>query len=398
MTVLSLSPKATGQKHPDATLDSGSLLRPLGVYVHVPFCRVHCPYCDFITYPSSRLRDLQYIEGLTTEISLLDQRLNRAQHRISTVYFGGGTPSTLGPSQVEHVLRVLGAAFEVAGNLEVSMEANPEDVDESALAEFESAGINRFSIGIQTFDTAQLEHLGRLHTAEHCHKALSALSTRSNWSADLMFGWEDHTGQVLKDDLDTLLQYEPDHVSLYQLTLEPRTRFGVLAAMGTIRTAPNDRQAELYLFACEYLAKAGLAQYEVSNFARPDKICRHNQGYWDRTPYIGLGPSAASLLNERRTRNLPLLPRYLRRLETGVSPVHFVEVLTPETVRAERIWLGLRSKRGIPRIWLHDAALNVVQRAYEQGYVSTANDSHIFLCPKGMAVADELVARILRTE
>ena len=397
MTRLSLSQKAAGQKHPDAAPVSGSDLSPLGVYVHVPFCRVHCPYCDFITYPTSRHRDRQYTDGVSTEISLLDQRLDRARYQINTIYLGGGTPSTLGPDQVEHILCELRAAFQVANDVEVSMEANPEDVDEGVLADFERAGINRFSLGIQTFDTAQLERLGRLHTAEHCHKALRYLATRNSWNADVMLGWENQTEQALRGDLEALMHYEPDHVSLYQLTLEPKTKFGILAAKGTVRTAPNDRQAELYLFACAFLERAGLAQYEVSNFARPGRACRHNQSYWDRTSYVGLGPSAASLLDERRTRNLPLLPRYLRQLESGTSPVHFVEVLTPETVRAERIWLGLRSQRGIPKSWLQDTALNVINRAYEQGYLSTASDSRIVLSPKGMAIADELVKQILLT-
>jgi oxygen-independent coproporphyrinogen-3 oxidase len=398
VTRLSSSSKAAGLKHPDTTLAIQSEPRPLGIYVHVPFCQVHCPYCDFITYPTSRQKDRSFVNGLKTEIDLLDQRLNRTLYNINTIYFGGGTPSTLGPHQIEQVQGELRAAFPFANDVEVSMEANPEDVDESALADFESAGVNRFSMGVQTFDTVQLQRLGRLHTAEHCHGALKALATRTNWSADLMFGWEDQTVDALQRDLELLLQYQPHHVSLYQLTLEPKTKFGILAAQGTLRTAPNDSQAKLYLFACEYLEHAGLAQYEVSNFARPGHECHHNQAYWDRTPYIGLGPSAASLLDERRTRNLPLLTRYLRQLTAGVGPVHFVEVLTPELVRAERIWLGLRSRRGIPKSWLSGTAIRVVEQAYEQGYLSTSIQARIVLSPKGMAIADELVGQILSTD
>jgi oxygen-independent coproporphyrinogen-3 oxidase len=371
---------------------------PLGVYIHVPFCRVHCPYCDFYTYPARRGRDPEFVQALAAEIDLLPQRFDPEPFRVDTVYFGGGTPSTLKAAQVRQILARLGERLKVSSGAEITLEANPEDIERESLLGLLDSGPNRISLGVQTFDDGRLALLGRVHSAETALRALKLLSGLPNWSADLMFGWEGQTVPELQAELNRLLEFAPPHVSLYQLTLEPQTRFGVLAAKNLMRCADVDRQADLYLAACEALESGGLAQYEVSNFARKGWESRHNSSYWERRPYAGLGPSAASFLHQRRTRNAATLSRYVDLLRSGICPVESVEVLSPENEATERLWLGLRTREGVPAAWIAGGLESMLQQAFRQGLLTTGPSGRITLTRKGMAVADELVRRLLPTD
>ncbi len=368
---------------------------PLGVYVHVPFCRVHCPYCDFYTYPSGRGQAPDFVDAVCREIEMVDLRLAPDAYTVATVYFGGGTPSTLTGSQLSRLLDTLKKRLRLSPEAEITLEANPEDITSQALESWRGAGINRISLGIQTFDPDRLEFLGRVHSAGRAREALEAVRSFPNWSADLMFGWEHQTLPELNADLEEVLTYAPPHVSLYQLTLEPRTRMGVLAAQDRVRCALPEAQAELYLSACDRLDQAGILQYEVSNFARPGCESRHNRSYWERRAYVGLGPSAASLLCERRSRNLASWPHYRDRLRASRLPVGAIEVLTPEEVATERLWLGLRTAQGVPLDSLGSEHERLIRKAESDGLVSTAGQGRIVLTRKGMAVADELAARLL---
>lgn len=372
--------------------------QPLGVYIHVPFCRVHCPYCDFYTYPSVRRRAAEYVAALEREIGLWPGRLDPQRFEVETVYFGGGTPSMLTLSQLRQILTSLRNRLKIRGAAEITLEANPEDVTKESIAAWVDLGINRVSLGVQTLEAERLAFLGRVHSVETAVSALELLSLLPNWSADLMFGWEGQTVRQLEQELERLLSFSPTHVSLYQLTLEPKTRFGVLAAKGLVRCADPDSQAQLYLAACERLESRGLLQYEVSNFAQPGHESRHNAGYWVHRAYVGLGPSAASLLGLRRTRNAASLPRYLEKLRSGFCPVEFVEVLSPQTVALERLWLGLRTRSGVPRDWLRPESQLIVERAQADGLLTTGHCGRIALTRKGMAVADEVLTRLLPTD
>lgn len=371
---------------------------PLGVYVHVPFCRVHCPYCDFYTYPSNRGHAPDFIGAVLREIELASQRLNPAEFVVETVYFGGGTPSTLEAPQLDSVLDALGRQFKFHPQVEITLEANPEDVTPLALETWQALGINRVSLGVQTFDPGRLQFLGRVHSADSARRALGVLAGFPNWSADLMFGWQGQTTTELEKDLGELLSYAPPHASLYQLTLEPRTRMGVLAARNLVACADSDQQADLYLTACTQLDASGLAQYEVSNFARGGFESRHNRSYWERKAYLGLGPSAASFMHERRSRNLASWPRYRDRLQAGYPAIEQVEVLSPHISKLERVWLGLRTAGGIASDTLSAEVMPLVFEAAREGLVSTAAEGRITLTRKGMAMADEVAARLLPTE
>ena len=372
--------------------------RDLGIYIHVPFCRVHCPYCDFYTYPAARGRDGDYLTALRREIALIRRRLNPDDYEVATVYFGGGTPSTMATEGLKSVLEALQETFRFKSEPEISLEANPEDLSPSFLRALSDLGIHRISLGVQSFQPERLQWLGRVHDTAQASAALELLAGRTHWSADLMFGWNGQSVADLKAELNRLWRFSPPHVSLYQLTFEPQTRFGVLAAQGQLLLADPDLQADLYLCACEMLSQWGLVQYEVSNFAKPGAECRHNQAYWARKPYVGFGPAAASLIGDERTRNVRSLPEYVRRLDHGETPVDFTEELSAETVLRERVWLGLRTRAGIPLSWLHDNAANVISRAHLEGLLTTVVPGRIALSTKGMAVADALVRRLLLTD
>jgi len=382
-------------------MTGGSVTRdgrdPLGVYVHVPFCRVHCPYCDFYTYPASRGREEEYGRALVREITLVERRLRPERFLVETIYFGGGTPSTLAPARIREVIARLGERLSISREAEITLEANPEDVSAEMLEVWKEAGPNRISIGVQTLAPESLAFLGRMHSSAAARRSLDLLSTHPNWSADLMFGWEGQTVEQLEADLKAVLSCAPPHISLYQLTLEPKTRLGVLAARNLVRCADTDCQADLYLAACEILESAGLRQYEVSNFARPGFESRHNQAYWERRPYLGLGPSAASLINQRRTRNIASLPRYIAALNAGGWPLASVEVLTPDQVATERLWLGLRTAAGVELSSIPAGCEAMLAEARRQGFLLTGQSNRIILSRKGMAVADELVQRLLPT-
>ena len=370
---------------------------PLGIYIHVPFCRVHCPYCDFYTYPASRGRGGDFVTALLREIELSPTRLNPETALIETVYFGGGTPSLLDVGQVARILEALRAQFVFAGDTEITFEVNPEDAVAEYPDDLRGVGVNRLSLGAQSLDPHVLARLGRVHTARQVEQSLRLLSDWPNWSADIIFGWIGQTVEDLRREILGLAAWGPPHVSLYQLTLEPRTRFGVLAGLGRMRTADPERQADLYLAAIDELHRHGLAQYEVSNFARPGFESRHNRGYWRGRAYLGLGPSASSMLWARRTENVRSLPRYIERLRKAHSPVASVEILDHDTERRERIWLGLRTREGVPREWLEPAASGLIEAAVQVGLIIDSGSGHIALSHRGMATADEVVTRLLLT-
>jgi oxygen-independent coproporphyrinogen-3 oxidase len=375
-----------------------STARPLGVYIHVPFCRIHCPYCDFYTYPSERGRDADFVSALLCEIELSRYRLDVAGHEVNTIYFGGGTPSLLSNAQIGDVLTAARHMFSQSDTAEITLEMNPEDVTPARLDDLADVGVNRISLGVQSLRQSVLNDLGRIHTVAQARTSLETISGYRNWNADLMFGWAGQTVADFERELDELLAYEPSHVSLYELTIEPRTRFGVLAAQGRLETVDADRQAELYLSAVEILEANGLRQYEVSNFAREGHRSRHNLACWRRQPYVGLGPSACSQLWSRRTQNTRSLVTYLTRLAGRDTPVTFVEVLTPAMEHVERIWLGLRTCDGVSRDLFGKHSQNVLDKLVDENLAINRPDQSYALSANGMAMADDIVGRILLTE
>ena len=321
---------------------------PLGVYVHVPFCLRKCPYCDFNSHQRrGELPEADYLAAIRGELA---RRAPLAGGRPArSVFFGGGTPSLLSPAFFATVLEELDRTLGLAADCEVSLEANPGASEAERFGGFRAAGINRLSIGIQSLDDDTLARIGRVHDAAEARRAVAAAREAgfANLNLDLMFGLPGQSPGDAAADLDALLALDPEHVALYQLTLEPGTAFGGRPPAGL---PDPDTLADTEDGLRERLAAAGFAHYEVSNHARPGFQCRHNRNYWEFGDYLGLGAGAHGKVTTpegiRRTRNVSGPDGYMRRAATG-DPTTEEGLLGPEEVRAELALNALRLHEGV---------------------------------------------------
>ena len=311
------------------------------LYVHVPFCARRCTYCDFSIAVRRRTPVAPYLGALARELVLAGVPAEPA-----TVYLGGGTPSLLGGEGVAALAGLLGLR---RAPEEFTLEANPEDVTDEAARTWVRAGVNRVSLGAQSFDDRVLEWMHRTHRAARIGEAVRSARRAgiANLSLDLIFALPESLGRDWARDLDAAAALEPDHVSLYGLTLEPATPLFRRAERRELDPAPEARYADEYLLAHERLAAAGYRFYEVSNAARPAREAVHNRAYWTLAPYVGLGPSAHSFDGLARWWNEPAYARWQKLLACGTSPVAGRELLSDAQRRLERSYLGLRTAEGI---------------------------------------------------
>jgi oxygen-independent coproporphyrinogen-3 oxidase len=386
-----------------------------GLYLHVPFCSSICPYCDFSVVHKAAPSRARFAERLVDEVALAAR--DWADPRpFDTVYFGGGTPSQLSAEELGRVLEACRAHLPFDGpSAWVFLEANPEDVTPAACADWRRLGVRTLSLGVQSFTDETLLFLGRRHSGDQARAAVAtALGAGFDTvSVDLIFGLRDQTAEDWRQDLAAAVGLAPQHVSCYQLTIHPNTRFGDWAARGLLAELPEDEQATLFELTHRTLAEAGFAAYEVSNFATgPDHHSRHNRKYWDHTPYLGLGPSAHSLalsgaagsLAGRRWWNERGTPRWEERLQAGERPVEGTEDLGPKSLAAEALLLGLRTTAGIrlqgfaDRYGIDLMAANapLVARLVDEGRLAVRDHAETgrWLVPTlpGLAVADGLAA------
>jgi len=332
----------------------------VGVYLHVPFCERVCPYCDFAVVaarPLSPSDEARYVGALRVE---LERRAGcYAGLALSSLYLGGGTPSLLSPESVAALVGAVRSAFPATGRgevCEVTLEVNPSTVEQERLPGFRAAGVNRLSVGVQSFDDEVLRRLGRAHRAAVARSTLAAARDAGfrNVSVDLIFGAPGGSASQLERDLAELAAFGPEHVSTYELTVEAGTPFALAAARGQL-APPGDEAVVAALERIESrLAAAGLTRYELSNHARPGFESRHNQRYWRREPVLGLGASAVSSLPRTaaaphggRASNLRSLPGYLAAIESAGEAVAEAEEHEPPTARLEAVFLGLRHVAGL---------------------------------------------------
>jgi oxygen-independent coproporphyrinogen-3 oxidase len=321
------------------------------VYVHVPFCARRCSYCDFSIAVRARVPVEEYVQALAGELTL---RLGAppaasARQEIDTLYFGGGTPSRLGPDGVAAAIAVVERWFRPAADAEVTIEANPDDVAPEAVAAWRAAGVNRISLGGQTFDEAALRWMQRTHGAAQTERAIEVVRAGGidDVSLDLIFAMPAEVPRDWAADVARALALAPTHLSLYGLTVETGTPLGRWAARGAVREADEDRYAAEFLHAHEALTTAGYEHYEVSNFARPGRRARHNSAYWSGAPYLGLGPSAHGFDGAERRWNVSAYAAWVRRIAEGRDPVEGSESLDPDMRTAEAVYLGLRTTDGL---------------------------------------------------
>ena len=318
------------------------------LYLHVPFCARRCSYCDFAIAVRREVPWQQFAQTVSRECDIRQVRGHVGPLR--TVYLGGGTPSRLGISGVAAVLDALRRHVEWDEASEVTLEANPEDITVDAVRAWREAGVNRLSIGIQSFDDLVLSWMHRVHDAAGARRAVEAAreAGMDAFSLDLIFATPDRLARNWEQDLAQVVALAPDHVSLYGLTVEPHTPLGRWHARGQEHEAGEERYEREFLQAHEMLRAAGFEHYEVSNFARPGKRARHNSAYWSGAPYLGLGPSAHGFDGDARRWNIEAFAAWERTVGTLTDPVGGEEFLTRENRIAEGVYLGLRTTDGLP--------------------------------------------------
>jgi putative oxygen-independent coproporphyrinogen III oxidase len=392
---------ADGSLPESARAELGS--RPFGIYVHVPFCAVRCGYCDFNTYTAEELGDrpgasrATYAEAAIAEIRLARRVLGDADLPVSTVFFGGGTPTLLGSGDLASVLAAVAAEFGLAPGVEVTTEANPDSVAAWDLEALREAGFTRLSFGMQSAVDSVLATLDRTHDPLRVPAVVGWARSAGfeQVSLDLIYGTPGETLADWEVSLEAALACEPDHVSAYSLIVEPGTALARRVGRGELPMPDQDDLADKYVRADERLAAAGLRWYEVSNWARDlDSRCRHNELYWTGGHWWGVGPGAHSHVGGVRWWNVKHPAAYAARLADEVSPAAAREVLDEETRRVERVLLELRLRDGLPVSVLEATGRRAVAELTERGLVELAAE-RLVLTREGRLLADAVVRDLL---
>jgi len=347
----------------------------IGLYIHIPFCLARCGYCAFTSSPG--LPGPEFREGVEREIGLL------LPGRIRTLHAGGGTPTLMGTAFWRNMLKRL----DLSQCIETAIETNPAVLGKEGYAELREAGFDRISIGVQSFREDNLKWLGRVHTSRQAGEAVESAKAGgfTNVSIDLIYGLPGQTMESWRHDLERAVRLEPDHLSCYELTLEPGTRIGDAG-----NKAGDALSADMFMETHDILTGAGFHHYEVSNYARPGRESRHNQAYWERRPYHGAGPSAHGFTGTKRYWNTRDTVRYLNLLAQGILPREGEEEITQAMAEREEVLLGLRTSRGVRADILPERTVN---RLIEAGRLQRSG-TMVAPTPGGMlwvdGMADEL--------
>jgi oxygen-independent coproporphyrinogen-3 oxidase len=382
-------------------------MKPLGIYIQVPFCQTRCTYCNFHTGVVARDRYKPYADAVVREIG--ETFASQPPASIDSVYFGGGTPSLLDPGDLERIIDALRecATFPASdAGLEVTLEADPETVTLEKARAWREAGFNRISLGVQSFVDRELQAAGRMHRREHIGAANEALRSAgfANVSMDLIAGLAHQTAESWSQSLDELTAIAPEHVSIYMLEVDEGSRLGKeILTDGTRYSAgavpTPDESSDFYEAACVRLAAAGYEHYEISNWAKPGFRSRHNLKYWQRVPYFGFGAGAHSFDGVERWANVHDSAEYVRRIERGETTREQIEPVTAEQALEEEIFLGLRQLDGIDfaRIEREYSAAGLRERVdalASQGLLQR-DGANVRLAPDRLAVSNEIFSELL---
>jgi len=365
-------------------------LMSLGIYVHLPFCRVHCTYCAF-AISTDLAREDAYVEALVREVTGAADR----QQPVTTLYYGGGTPSRMSIENLSRVTSTIRSAFNVSPDAEFSMESNPEDIGDASLRGWRELGVNRLSIGVQSFADAELLPLGRIHGGEGARAAVAAaVAAGFRTNLDLILGLPGQTRHSFLETLETAVNLGVGHVSLYMLDLEQGSPLAVQVERGRAALPDDSLVADLYIEAIELLEAGGLHQYEISNFARAGEECLHNLRYWTRLPYRGLGLGAHSFMEGRRFANTRDIRRYI---ENAPAAADFSELLGADEERRETLFLGLRQTGGIDyeRVaqLCGQEGIEWMDRGLRDGWLRRAGERVAFT-PAGFLLSNEYISQL----
>jgi oxygen-independent coproporphyrinogen-3 oxidase len=384
-----------------SALPAGQEKQAFGVYVHWPFCLSKCPYCDFNSHVRhAPVDEARFARAFEREIKTTAARMPRRQ--VSSIFLGGGTPSLMRPETVGAILDAIARHWPVADDVEVTLEANPTSVEATRFAGYRVAGVNRVSLGVQALDDASLKALGRLHTAREALDAVQiARQTFDRYSFDLIYARPDQTPRMWADELKTAIAEAAEHLSLYQLTIEPETPFFALHAQGKLKTPDETTARALYDVTQEVCAKAGLPAYEISNHARPGAECRHNLVYWRGEEYAGIGPGAHGRLDIGGVRHAIATEKrpetWLMRVESVGHGIITDDGLNSEERADEFLLMGLRLTEGIdPRRYqaLSGRPLDPRRIALlrDEGAISIDESGRLRVTSAGFPVLDAVVA------
>lgn len=365
---------------------------PLGVYLHIPFCRQRCSYCSFNTGPYRPAAMDRFHSALLDEIDLVGEAAWAGDVTIGTVFFGGGTPSLLEPIELETILDRLRKRFALDPGAEVTVECNPESLTRAKAEGYRLAGVNRLSLGVQSLDDDLLVRLGRLHSSDDARRAFDAARSAGvdNVSLDLMYGLPGQDVARWESTVREVLAWRPEHLSAYALTLDEGSRWAGEGVAGL----PGEETVTAQYWALARMAReAGYEHYEISNYARRGFRSRHNQVYWRAEEYLALGPGACGFLGDVRYGNVKPVERYCAALEAGGLPLGTHEVLTPAQRKAEKVILGLRLSDGVPMAWLEDAR-PLVETWASLGLLEVAGD-RCRLTEAGFLLSDSLFVHLL---
>ena len=378
-------------------------MKPLSLYIHVPFCAKKCAYCDFASYPGRETDWRRYFDEIATEIRLwsgeTDFGLLSERYRVISMFIGGGTPTLVDASYIERVIDACRAIVPFEPDAEITIEGNPGTLTPEKLAAFRRAGVNRLSLGAQSFDDGLLRSLGRIHTAAQIGQAVTMARDAGfdNLNLDLMYALPWQGMNQWKDTLDAAIALGVEHISAYSLIVEPGTPMAARVASGTAIVPEDDAVNAMQRAAIDRLSAAGYRRYEISNYARPGFECRHNLVYWNRGDYLGLGCAAHSLMGGRRFHNPDSLDEYLsggRRLDEVV--------LTPQDEMEETLMLSTRTVRGLDlTAWARAFGTSfargrerVLDRLENGGLIETG-DGFLRLTMRGMEVQDAVVLELM---
>jgi oxygen-independent coproporphyrinogen-3 oxidase len=374
-----------------------------GIYVHIPFCQSKCGYCDFYSSTDLNLRS-KFLQALSREITLY-ARQPEFQTEYDTIYLGGGTPSLLTLQEIEYILTQIMKYFTVQPEAEITLEANPGTLNRDKLQGLRNLGINRISIGVQSFIEAELKTLGRIHTVHQAEFMLDQARETgyAEISVDLIFALPGQTLATWKHSLARALSFQPEHLSAYNLIIEAGTPFYQLQQSKSLQFLNPEQEADYFTRTENTMQESGYIHYEVSNYARSEHhLARHNFKYWQHTPYLSFGPSAHSFWPYRRWKNHNSITDYLNRLQQNILPVDFEEQLTPEQVVAEHILLSLRTYRGIDLYqFKQNFRYDFPHRYRRQIDALTGNKlaildrQHFKLTSRGMLLCDEILPQFV---
>lgn len=367
-----------------------------GIYIHIPFCRKACHYCNF--HFSTTHHQIQPMMAAIEKEALLQSRY--LQDPIETVYFGGGTPSILSIEDLQKLMTVIRNEYQIVPTAEITIETNPDDFQEEKLIAWKQLGINRLSIGIQSFFDADLQWMNRAHSsqqAEQCIKMAKATGF-DNITIDLIYGTPTLSDEAWKENVDKAISFGIDHISCYALTVEPKTGLDKMIQQKKIAAVDPDKQALHFSLLMQWLADAGFEHYEISNFSKPGKRSKHNSNYWNGVDYLGLGPSAHSFNGKSRQWNIANNALYIQSLAKDQVPFE-IETLTPMQQLNEYIMTSLRTMEGLSLDkvivnWSENELaqiLQIAQKPITQGYM-ILKENHLILTNEGRLMADGIAS------